>query len=487
MGYRHGVYTSEAATSLAAPVLGTAGLQVIIGTAPVNMVADPAKVTNVPVIAYSYKEAVEAMGFSDDFEKYTLCEAIAVNFQLIGTGPIVMINVLDPANTNHKTAMTGGTITIANGIAKVNETGILVDNSFTVKKNENTTLTKGTDYATAFNADGTLNIIILDTTATTGITSVIVSGNKLDPTAVTASDIVGGVNISTGAETGLEVVRQVRPKFALTPGILLAPRFSKNATVAAALQAKCLELNGVFRVTCIIDIDSGSSGARKYTDVKTQKDAQGASSNNALAVWPFGAVGDVIYSGSALAGALTVATDAANNDVPNTSPSNKNLPITAAVLEDGTEVLLDLEQANTVNGFGVATFLKVEGFRLWGNNTAAYPGTTDPKDRWFAVRRFFSWTGNTFMLTYFDKVDSPGNTRLIQAIVDSENIRGNGFVANEVCARYEITYNVDENSATDLMDGTIRFHQYLTPYTPAEKIENVLEFDPSALAAALTA
>ena len=91
------------------------------------------------------------------------------------------------------------------------------------------------------------------------------------------------------------------------------------------------------------------------------------------------------------------------------------------------------------------------------------------------------------MLTYFDKVDSPGNTRLIQAIVDSENIRGNGFVANEVCARYEIAYNVDENSATDLMDGTIRFHQYVTPFTPAEKIENVLEFDPNALVAALTA
>ena len=35
--YKHGVYTSEQATGMTAPVTGTAGLQVVVGTAPVNM------------------------------------------------------------------------------------------------------------------------------------------------------------------------------------------------------------------------------------------------------------------------------------------------------------------------------------------------------------------------------------------------------------------------------------------------------------------
>ena len=35
-------------------------------------------------------------------------------------------------------------------------------------------------------------------------------------------------------------------------------------------------------------------------------------------------------------------------------------------------------------------------------------------------------------------MDSPANKRLIEAIVDSENVRGNGFVARGVCARYEV-------------------------------------------------
>ena len=39
--YKHGVYTSEQATSMTAPVTGTAGLQVVVGTAPVNMLEQP--------------------------------------------------------------------------------------------------------------------------------------------------------------------------------------------------------------------------------------------------------------------------------------------------------------------------------------------------------------------------------------------------------------------------------------------------------------
>ena len=77
------------------------------------------------------------------------------------------------------------------------------------------------------------------------------------------------------------------------------------------------------------------------------------------------------------------------------------------------------------------------------------------------------------------------NPQLIEAIVDSENIRGNSFVARGICARYEITYNPDENPVTDLINGKITFHQYITPFVPAEDIENVIEFDPYALESAL--
>lgn len=193
----------------------------------------------------------------------------------------------------------------------------------------------------------------------------------------------------------------------------------------------------------------------------------------------------VDHAGSAMAAAATVATDANNGDIPNVSPDNKPISISAACLKDGTEVLLDQEQANVVNSFGVATWLNMNGFRLWGNNTACYPGNTDPKDRWFSVRRFFCWDDNTFIQTYFQKVSDPLNKRLIEALVDSENVRGNSFVSRGICARYELQYIESENPTTDLLNGTVKFHKYMSPFNPAEDIEEIVEFDPNAISTAL--
>ena len=491
--YKHGVYTSEVATSMIAPILGTAGLQVVVGTAPVNMLGENfANAVNKPILANSYAEAVKALGYSDDFKNYTLCEAISATFQVVGVGPIVLINVLDPSKASHKTAMTGGSVQVNNYVAVVEEKGLIIDAALTVSipgegGADPTVLTRGTDYVVTFNNDGTANLIMVSAAAKAA-TTVTVAGNKVNPAGVTAADIVGSVDVATGAETGLEVIRQIYPKLSMTPGILIAPRFSENATVAAALQAKTKEINGVFKCVTVIDIDSTASGAKVYSEVKTKKEAQAVADPNAYAVWPYAAVGETVYSGSSLAAALTSYVDAVNNDTPNVSPSNKTIAISKMVLNDAenTEVILDQDQANTINGFGVATFLNMNGFRLWGNNTAAYPGTTDPKDRWFSVRRFLSWAANTFILTYFQKVDDPANKRLIESIVDSENVRGNGFVARDICARYEITFNEDENTTADLLNGKLTFHQYITPYTPAEDIEDVIEFDPNALSNALT-
>jgi len=46
MAFQHGVRVSEQPTSLLAPILGTAGLQVVFGTAPVNLAEDTYSVTN---------------------------------------------------------------------------------------------------------------------------------------------------------------------------------------------------------------------------------------------------------------------------------------------------------------------------------------------------------------------------------------------------------------------------------------------------------
>ena len=350
------------------------------------------------------------------------------------------------------------------------------------------TLVAGSDYVATHAEDGTVTITILSEAAKEAETLKVAS-TSLKPDGVTAADIVGGVDALTGKETGLELVRQIYPRFGMTPGILLAPGWSHNPTVAAALQAKTEGINGNFDCVTYLDIstDPEEDGAEVYTDVKTAKEALGATSPHAAALWPMGAVGDKVYYLSAMFAALTAYTDAGNSDVPYESPSNKDLKITKTVLKDGTEVLLDQQQANDLlNANGVITAINANGYKAWGNNTAAYPSTTDPKDRWLAVRRFFDWDGNNFILTYFQKVDKPGNTRLIQSIVDSQNIIGNGYVARDYCAGYRTEFKSDENPITNLLDGHLTVHTYLAPYIPAEYIENIREYDTEALEAALT-
>ena len=49
-----------------------------------------------------------------------------------------------------------------------------------------------------------------------------------------------------------------------------------------------------------------------------------------------------------------------------------------------------------------------------------------------------------------------------------------------------MVYVQEDNPEEDILNGKVQFRQYLAPYTPAEDILNVLEFDPSMLAAALS-
>ena len=103
----------------------------------------------------------------------------------------------------------------------------------------------------------------------------------------------------------------------------------------------------------------------------------------------------------------------------------------------------------------------------------------------FCCRRFFSWWGNSFILTYNQHVDGPISVQLVENIVDSENIRGNSYVAQNKCAGAHIEFRAEENTATDIISGKVTFHQKLAPFVPAEYITNTLEFDPDMLYASI--
>lgn len=474
MAYMHGVRIQENPTSIPTPVSNEAGVPVIFGVAPVHLAADPENATNKLFLCHTFAEAKAAVGYSEDYEKYSLCQAMDAFFKAFAVGPIVICNVLDPET--HKKSFTE-TIEVVEGQAVSKEDGI-------IKKDlkvafESSQLEEGEDYTAAFDENGKLVITIL----TEGITSVTLTGNEVDASKVSANTIIGSYDAETGIETGTELVRKVYPEFGVTPSLLLAPGWSHIPAVGLALAEKCVNVNGMFKCECVLDIDTDK--AKKYTDVESVKAESGFMSEHSICVWPMVKYAGKVMAFSAIYAAMACYTDFNNDNVPNLSPSNRAIRVSAAVLKDGSEINLDVNQANELNAVGVVTALNLGVFKAWGNNTAAYPGTKDPKDRWIACRRFFSWWGNSFIVNYMEKVDNPANYRLIESIVDSENVRGNALVSQGKCAGIKMVYSVEDNPIGNVIDGKIVFRQYLAPYTPAEDILNILEFDPSMIEAAL--
>lgn len=477
MAYKHGVYTGETPTSIVPAANSTAGLPVVFGTAPVHLATDRAEV-NKPILCYTYKEAVEAFGYSEDWKKYTLCEAIYSQYSLYAVAPTVFVNVLDPKK--HKVAVNDKEVQFSSEKAAIVTDPVLVETLKVKKASAGQPLVDGADYEAAFDSDGNLVITALKDGQLASSASAFLSYDKVDPSAVDKDDIIGGIDISTGAYTGLENLAKVFPLYRLVPGMILAPGWTQDPEVAAVMAAKGSTINGLFKASVLVDIPTDT--VKKYTDAPAWKNNNNYVGVDQVVCWPMAKLGDRIYHLSTVAMGRIGVLDAANDDIPYASPSNKNIQANGLCLADGTEVVLDLEQANYLNGQGIVTALNfIGGWKLWGNRTGCYPANTDIKDNFICIRRMFNWHAQTFILTYWAKVDDPMKKRLIDLVVDSENIRLNGFVARGFLLGGRVEYRKEDNPVTDQMDGIVRFHTYLTPPVPARDIENTIEFDVSYL------
>lgn len=482
MSITHGIYVDEEATALSVPKESNAAIQVVIGTAPVNLLDDPTAAVNVPILATKATEAMMMLGYSRDFEKYTLCQTMYITSNMYIVQPVVYINVLDPSR--HVKDLAEVVLPVRSMEAVVEQAGILKQDIVVKYESdgEEVVAVEGTDYTLAFDSDGYLLVTLIKGRPIASVASIKVSGQQIDPSAVTYEDIIGAYDTATGKETGMEVIRRVYPKLGIVPGTLLAPGWSHIPAVAIALAAKAAVINGCFRAISICDLDT--SEARIYTDTKEVKEESGLVSEHLVVCWPQLKVGDYQFPMSAVFAARMADNDSDHDDVPSASPSNKTLAITGVCLADGTEVSLDQDQATVVNGYGIVTAFNANGYRLWGNYTATYPSSSDAKDIWISVRRMFNWQGNNFILTYQDKVDDPMNPILIENIVDSENIRCAAY-APEHWAGASMEYRVADNPITSILAGKIVFRQHIAPYTPAQTITNILNYDLDTLAEVL--
>ena len=512
MAYFHGVRGSEVPTSIIPPVNTTAGLPVVWGTAPVHLTENPEANVNKPVICYENSEAVKAFGYSAKWADFTLSEVMFSQFHLFGVKPIIFINVLDPKKHKSRVTDTEGTAVNGDHEAVINDTVLLKTlkvygeapaviteagagsgessgdgpslddepaSGGTVEEPAAvataTPATLDVDYVAAYDDDEQLVITLIEGGSLYGKTRIYTEYDRVDASKVTATDIIGGTSV-TGETKGLEWASSIYTLFSMVPGMLAAPGWSQNPVVASVMKAKALTLCSLFRCIALTDVDTET--VRNYTDVNAWKNSNNYTGVNQIVCWPCIRNGDAIYRMSTQMLGLIGVMDAKNEDVPYESPSNFSLQATGACLADGTEVALTLDQANMLNAQGIVTALNFSGgWKSWGNYTGAYPSVTDPKDCFICVRRFFDWQYQTFILTYWQKVDRPLMPRLIKSIVGSERERLNGLVSRGFLLGADIQFLESENPLTDLLQGIMRVHSYITPPVPMQECECTFEYD----------
>lgn len=465
----HGVNTGETPTSIAS-IIQSGNTAVIVGTAPVNMASDPK--VNTPVLCYTETEALAAFGYHDDWESYSLCEAISVFFRLFKVGPVVFVNVLDPAV--HKEGVLDKAVKFTDGEAVIDDIGVLLDSLELTPSVGGEAKVLGTDYTAVFKDNGSVSLVAL--TLEDGDYKA--NFDKLKPSLVDEDDVIGGVDATTFKSEGFATIPQVFTKFNRVPNIGLAPGWTHNPLVAQSLVSSMRNINEVFNGIVLTDIDAAADNVNNYTKVAEWKNNNSYIHEIQYNFWPRACIGDKVYHISTLVAASMYTVDEGNNDIPYESPSNKALNTTGICLADGTEVELTLGQANYLNDNGVATSINFNnGWRLWGNRTGCYPSNTDVKDNTISCKRMFLWDNNNFTLTYWIDVDKPADTKLMDKIVDSYNDYYNGLVTKGVILGGRIEFNSGDNPTTSLINGKYFFKRYMTPVGVAACIESDLEYD----------
>ena len=536
VSFLHGIYTNELPTPIV-PMTNVTEPVVALGTAPLHLATNPAS-PNTPILCSSLSEFVDQFGWSNDFDKFTLCEVAKCHFTVYNVAPVVFINVLDPvkhattgtqeiANATNPVTIEGNVINasikITSGSPATTRTitvtdedepiSIPVTGDFVLTAGDET-LTLTTDYTVSENkitltaagklkVDGSLTftaddetLVTLDTDdyaaeyddgdtvitfTTSGLNKIVddeifIAYRELDPSAVTSQNVIGGVDLMTGANTGLEVLEDVYPKLGVVPGSVIAPKFSTDSAVAQVMASKCNGINGCFKAIAIADLPT--STVRKYTDVTAVKTGNNFVDQRLIACWPKVTLGGEQYHLSTQLAALMCTVDAERDNIPFKSPSNETLKVDGACLSDGTAIYLGRDLANYVNGQGIFTALNFGGWRSWGVYTSAYPNDTDPIN-FVSVKRMMNWISNNLILNFFNQIDNPMNRVLVDTVLDSVRIWLNGLAARGAILGGEIAFLEEDNPTSELTQGHMLFRMNVGFAVPAKKIEFTIQFDSS--------
>ncbi|NLV58687.1 MAG: hypothetical protein GXY67_07935 [Clostridiales bacterium] len=437
---------------------------VYIGTAPVHTVPGGAANVNKPLLIQNFAEAKKYLGYSSDWAKYTLCEAMHVHLEQKGVAPLVFINVLDP---EVHTAAQGGTqnLTPANGRITIAAAQSIILDSVEVKTSGENPVTKqkGVDYAIAYDpAKGVITIAEL-TTGALGSAALAITYDLIDATAVDAEDVIGASD-GAGLSTGIYAVKNVYQATGRIPSFLLCPGFGSLPAVHTALVQAAQKINGHWDAYVYADLPITADGsAISLSSANTWRQTNGFNKEHETVFFPLAKGTDgKVYHLSVLAAANLQELLIQQDDIPYKTPSNTDCPIIQNLYlgEDSGNVMLDDEAINEhLNKNGIASAAFVGGrWALWGAHSADYgPSAADRLNIAETNRMMLFYISNDFQHRRGKSVDKPMTLNDIKSIVAEEQARLDGLVRVGALTFGRVTILAQEDAASDMVNGDHAF------------------------------
>ncbi|CRI58058.1 phage tail sheath subtilisin-like domain-containing protein [Pseudomonas sp. CCOS 191] len=280
---------------------------------------------------------------------------------------------------------------------------------------------------------------------------------KLETLPEQTSAIIGGT-LADGKRTGLQALLDGKSRFNAQPRLLVAPKHSATQAVGTALVALADKLRGI----AIIDgPNTTDEAATAYAGEFGAKRAFLV--DPGMQYWDTDASTTVNAPSSAWVAGLFAWTDREYGFWA--SPSNKEfvgITGTSRPIEflDGDETC----RANLLNNANIATIIRDDGYRLWGNRTLS----SDPK--WAFVTRVRTMDIVMDAILYGHKwaVDRSITATYVKDVTEGlqafmRDLKNQGAIIN-----FEVFADPELNTASQLEQGKVYWNIRFTDVPPAE-------------------
>ncbi|UDQ97814.1 phage tail sheath C-terminal domain-containing protein [Lentisphaerota bacterium WC36G] len=280
-------------------------------------------------------------------------------------------------------------------------------------------------------------------------------------TAKTQSNIIGGIDETTGEFTGLQCLIAAESVIAVQPRIIIAPEYSNIEAVVTEMINVATRLKGVAVVDCPQSL--------KPQDAITYRKLFG--DKRCYCVFPHVKVWDTVNSCEAIKPASSrVAGLIAKIDNELGfwhSPSNKTIN---GII--GTETPIDFKlgdsncYANLLNENFVTTIIQQDGYRLWGNRTCS----NDMKWTFINVVRTADLINDSLQREHLWAVDRNITKTYVEDVTAGVNNYLRHLTTIGAILGGECWADEELNTPSELQAGKVYFDFDFTPPTPAEHI-----------------